>query len=895
MLSPEDTPPIRTNFNSLDLDLAVQSYRPSITKMGDMPADLPVFHKKTGLLTMFGNKSISRRRVVSMPVFPANVEGQFKNLPVTPQSSNDSTSDNPRRLSVDVSMNNHSNAAARSRSQSPIDKPQNLIKKKNRLSGLNKRAVSMFALDTNKGYSNKESLPTQQVKSIESFQPIQPIQQHNHSEADLSKILQYGNDDLPLLHPTPARPLLGAPPQIFSGVSDELSSRPMFDRSFTHLSQDSVAHLTSPSSCASTSYPSYPSNYLTSEYSGQISDDASQLPSPVLEKYAPTYYPKKNSTPIKDHLSEDVDELEPTTPRSLAPPASSPKSNNDVSRSPTPEPIPPANSPVSLHPTDELPTRSNTIGQFEKLRDAHERTHRMEQHFYEGQRNFIGSIHKKPTHVIVDDEDVDSLFLDMTYYSSMSEVSEPHSISKRANSISIANGIMKVIKQYAASTSSLASKELDEPEEAFENEPEQFESKVEHIENGNESENEPDLFDNDEVTSIYSDSPIIAHQYSDSLFSFNSRDEEFAPASVSSSVNYPESIASLGFPPESVVSTAPWAQTTDVTSARYPTSSFSHRLATPVERDTTPLFTKRGITPMQEELEVSPKCDEIEVTPMHAGYMAPIYSEHIPHINDDLTPMLHAITPVLLDITTIPSTPMIERDSNSISKSSARETFSAREAPLESEQNTSNKFKDLPVPPKEAKNTETFNSKQNLQPGVTFRLTLDPRTPDKSISIGLPLIDKTIINNPKSRKNMKSYQNRPGRRLVASMSQISDKSSSDMSTKTRASLPESKSEMKAFVRQRPFSFCLDGVGTDYSYSRYGAAGAKPKKRAATTSNNKAKLSISKQSNFGPGGLPIHPAPPVSVLEQKEKPLIDVQQEKKPRAVSMFTPSRMQFT
>ena len=77
-----------------------------------------------------------------------------------------------------------------------------------------------------------------------------------------------------------------------------------------------------------------------------------------------------------------------------------------------------------------------------------------------------------------------------------------------------------------------------------------------------------------------------------------------------------------------------------------------------------------------------------------------------------------------------------------------------------------------------------------------------------------PLTPPTL-HIPKSRKNMKSYQKPPHRRTTSEVHSYE----STFSTDTRKSLVEAKNEFQTFVRQRPFSFCLESSRT-YSDSKY---------------------------------------------------------------------------
>lgn len=71
------------------------------------------------------------------------------------------------------------------------------------------------------------------------------------------------------------------------------------------------------------------------------------------------------------------------------------------------------------------------------------------------------------------------------------------------------------------------------------------------------------------------------------------------------------------------------------------------------------------------------------------------------------------------------------------------------------------------------------------------------------------------LHIPKSRKNLKSYQ-KPSHLRTSSEVHSNE---STFSTDTRKSLVEAKSELQTFVRQRPFSFCLES-SRNYSDSKY---------------------------------------------------------------------------
>ncbi|ODV79496.1 uncharacterized protein CANTADRAFT_260054 [Suhomyces tanzawaensis NRRL Y-17324] len=137
-----------------------------------------------------------------------------------------------------------------------------------------------------------------------------------------------------------------------------------------------------------------------------------------------------------------------------------------------------------------------------------------------------------------------------------------------------------------------------------------------------------------------------------------------------------------------------------------------------------------------------------------------------------------------------------------------------------------NTNKDLPSVPIEKKSETSSKEQQPLQVRKCRNLKSYQRKALDRYSVSLNLryhLDRLSVSSSKA---MDRQSRQPlDRHSIQFSSNQSQWSVSSRSTK----LNDAKSDLQAYVRQRPFSFCLDS-GSDYSYSKYGLVSSVDKRK-----------------------------------------------------------------
>lgn len=142
--------------------------------------------------------------------------------------------------------------------------------------------------------------------------------------------------------------------------------------------------------------------------------------------------------------------------------------------------------------------------------------------------------------------------------------------------------------------------------------------------------------------------------------------------------------------------------------------------------------------------------------------------------------------------------------------------------------------KDLPAPP------SAYSTPLKVSESKESHYTLSDYSSLSDVSSKKPV----PLNNPKSRKNMKSYQNRVNRRSYSD----SPSNESMFSTDSHKSLIAAKNDLKTFVRQRPFSYCLDS-GRSYSDSKFNVPLPQPRSTSFNQNYNSEPIKHERPVSF----------------------------------------------